>query len=150
MSGSIVCGVGGSESARHAVRLARSLGSELGLRLVFVRAVEPGSQEEEVSAVAERLSLLSEYTTDLDRGAGWLVDVGHPAECLAAVALDEEARFIVVGWGRPHSSSVGSVSVELARRAPCPVVVVPPAAEARVADHGDDNDLARAAHVSER
>jgi nucleotide-binding universal stress UspA family protein len=149
MSGSIVCGVGGSESARHAVRLARSLGTELGLRLVFARVVEPGSHEEEVSAVAERLSLLSECTTDVDCGAGWLVEIGHAAECLAAVAIDEEARFIVVGWGRPHPSSVGSVSVELARRAPCPVVVVPPSAGAGVADHGD-GDLARAAHSSER
>jgi nucleotide-binding universal stress UspA family protein len=149
MSGSIVCGVAASESGRHAVRLARSLGSKLGLRLVFVRVVEPGSREEEVSAVAERLSVLSECTTDVDCGAGWLVDVGHPAECLAAVAVDEEARFIVVGAGRPHSSSVGSVSVELARRAPCPVVVVPPTAEAGVADDVD-GDLARAAHSSER
>ncbi len=148
MSGSIVCGVGGSESARHAVRLARSLGSELGLRLVFVRVVEPGLHEE-VSAVAERLRLLSECTTDADRGAGWLVDVGDPAECLSAVAVDEGARFIVVGWGRPHSSSIGSVSVELAQRAPCPVVVVPPGAEAGVADHGA-SDLARAGHSSER
>jgi len=149
MSGSIVCGVGGSESARHAVRLARTLGSELGLRLVFVRVVEPGSHEEDVGAVAERLSLLSECTTDVDCGAGWLVDVGPPAECLAAVAVEEEARFIVVGWGGPHSSSVGGVSVELARRAPCPVVVVPPGAEAGVADHVD-SDLARAAHSRER
>jgi nucleotide-binding universal stress UspA family protein len=149
MSGSIVCGVASSESARRAVRLARSLGSELGLRLVFVRVVEPGSHEEDVSAVAERLRLLSECTTDVDCGAGWLVDVGRPAERLAAVAVDEGARFIVVGWGRPHSSSVGSVSVELARRAPCPVVVVPLGAEAGVADQGD-SDLARAGHSSER
>jgi nucleotide-binding universal stress UspA family protein len=149
MSGSIVCGVGGSESARHAVRLARSLSSKLGLRLVFVRAVRPGSHEEEVSAVAERFSLLSECTTDVDCGAGWLVDVGHPAECLAAVAVDEQARFIVVGSGRPHSSSVASIPVELARRAPCPVVVVPPGAEAGVAAHVDSG-LARAAHSSER
>jgi nucleotide-binding universal stress UspA family protein len=125
MNGSIVCGVGSSESAKRAVRLARSLSSELGLRLVFVRVVEPGSPGEEISAVAERLGCLSEGTTDVDCGAGWLVDVGHPADCLIAAAVGERASFIVVGSGGPRSPMLGSVSAELSRRSPCPVVVVP-------------------------
>lgn len=125
MTGSIVCGVGGSESAKHAVRLARSLSSELRLRLVFVRVVEPGSPGEEISAVAERLGRLSECTTEVDCGAGWLVDVGHPADRLIAAAVDERASFIVVGSGGPRSSMLWSISAELSRRSPCPVVVVP-------------------------
>ena len=125
MTGSIVCGVGGSESAKRAVRLARSLSSELGLRLVFVRAVEPGSPGEEISAVAERLGRLSKCTTEVDCGAGWLVDVGHPADRLIAAAVDQRARFIVVGSGGPRSSMLGSIPAELSRRSPCPVVVVP-------------------------
>jgi nucleotide-binding universal stress UspA family protein len=43
MSGSIICGVDGSESAKRAARVARGLSSTLGLRLVFVRVVDPGS-----------------------------------------------------------------------------------------------------------
>jgi nucleotide-binding universal stress UspA family protein len=125
MTGSIVCGVGGSESAKRAVRLARSLSSELGLRLVFVRVVEPGSPDEKVSAVAERLGRLSECTTEVDCGAGWLVDVGRPADCLIAAAVGERASFIVVGSGGPRSSMLGSISAELSRRSPCPVVVAP-------------------------
>ena len=125
MTGSIVCGVGGSESAKRAVRLARSLSSELGLRLVFVRVVEPGSPGEEISAVAERLGRLSECTTEVDCGAGWLVDIGHPADRLIAAAVDERASFIVVGSGGRRSSMLRSISAELSQRSPCPVVVVP-------------------------
>jgi nucleotide-binding universal stress UspA family protein len=126
MTGSIVCGIGGSESAKRAVRIARSLSSELGLRLVFVRVVEPGSPEERISAVAERLGRLSECTTEVDCGAAWLVDVGRPADRLIAAAVDERASFIVVGAGSSGSSMLGSISAEVSRRAPCPVVVVPP------------------------
>jgi nucleotide-binding universal stress UspA family protein len=125
MTGSIVCGVGGSESAKRAVRLARNLSSELGLRLVFVRVVEPDSPGEEISAVAERLGRLSECTTEVDCGAGWLVDVGHPPDRLITAAVDERASFIVVGSSGARSSTVGSISAELSRGSPCPVVVVP-------------------------
>jgi nucleotide-binding universal stress UspA family protein len=148
MTGSIVCGVGGSESGKRAVRLARSLSSELGFRLVFVRVVEPGSPHEKISAVAERLGRLSECTTEVDCGAGWLVDVGHPADRLVAAAVDESASFIVVGSGGPHSSSPGSILAEVSRRAPCPVVVVPPGADASANDRGDSHLAAGAARAS--
>ena len=148
MTGSIVCGVGGSESGKRAVRLARSLSSELGLRLVFVRVVEPGSPDDKISAVAERLGRLSEGTTEVDCGAGWLVDVGRPAERLVSAAVDERASFVVVGSGGPRSSTLGSIWAELSRRAPCPVVVVPPGADASVNDRGDSHRAASAARTS--
>jgi nucleotide-binding universal stress UspA family protein len=148
MTGSIVCGVGGSESAKRAVRLARSLSSELGLRLVFVRVVEPSSPDEKISAVADRLSRLSECTTDVDCGADWLVDVGQAADRLVAAAVDERASFIVVGSGRPRWLLLGSISAELAQRAPCPVVVVPPGAEASADGHGDRHLATGAARPS--
>jgi nucleotide-binding universal stress UspA family protein len=139
MTRSIVCGVGGSESAKRAVRLARSLSRELGLRLVFVHVVEPGSPDEKISAIAQRLSRLSKSTTEVDCGASWLVDVGHPADRLVAAAVDETASFIVVGSGAPRSSRLDRVSAEVGRRAPCPVVVVPPGADASIKDHGDSH-----------
>lgn len=128
MTGSIICGVDDSEPAKGAARIARRLSSRLGLRLVFVRVVEPGTAEEQITAIAERLERLSGCTTEVDCGAGWLVDVGRPADRLVAAASDEEARLIVVGSTGPRSSLLGSVSAEVARRAPCPVVVVPPRA----------------------
>jgi len=131
MAGSIICGMDSSESAKRAARVARDLGSRLGLRLVFVHVVEAGSPDEKIDAFAGRLQHLSEACTDVDCGASWLVDVGHPVDRLIAAASDEEAAFIVVGSTGPRSSLLGSISAEVSRRAPCPVVIVPPGADER-------------------
>ena len=137
MAGSIICGVDDSKSARGAARVARGLSTQLGLRLVFVRVVEAGSAGEKISAMAERLERLCGCTTEVDCGADWLVEVGHPADRLVATAADEQASLIVVGSTGPRSPLLGSVSAEVSRRAPCPVVVVPPGAEESVKGRGD-------------
>jgi nucleotide-binding universal stress UspA family protein len=129
MVGSIICGVDGSESAEAAARVARSLSGKLGLRLVFVRVVDEGSSHEQVDAIAERLERLTSATRDVDSSAQWLVEVGHPADRLVAAAADANASMIVVGSRGARSSLLGSVSADVSRRAPCPVVVVPPGAE---------------------
>ena len=129
MSGLIICGVDDSASAKGAARVARGLSAQLGAELVFVRVVDDGSPEEEISAVAARLHHLAESTSDVDSGAHWLVEVGHPADRLVAVAEKEAASLIVVGSTGPRSSLLGSISADVSRRAPCPVVVVAPGAE---------------------
>lgn len=139
MVGSIICGVDDSESAKGAARVARGLSAQLGLRLVFVRVVEAGSANEQISAIAERLERLSGCTPEVDCGADWLVEVGHPADRLVAAAADEHASLIVVGSTGPRSSLLGSVPAEVSRRAQCPVVVVPPGADASVNGHGDSD-----------
>jgi nucleotide-binding universal stress UspA family protein len=132
MSGSIICGVDGSSSAKAAARVARALAGELGLRLVFVRVVDLDAPDARVSTIAERLERLSAGASEVDCGAAWVVEVGHPADRLVAAANDAGATMIVVGSGGPRSSLLGSISADLTRRAPCPVVVVPPGADARV------------------
>lgn len=139
MTGSIICAIDDSESARGAARVARGLSSKLGLRLVFIRVVDPGSSDQEITAIAERLERLSGRTTEVDCGAGWLVAVGHPVDRLVAAAAEERAWLIVVGSTGPDSSLLGNVSAAVSRRAPCPVVVVPPGADGR-----GDNSLAKA------
>jgi nucleotide-binding universal stress UspA family protein len=129
MTGSIICGVDDSESARGAARVARELSARLGLGLVFVRVVQAGSPDGTISAIAERLRRLADDATDVDCGAHWLVDEGHPADRLVAAAANEEASLIVVGSSGPRSSLLGSISADVARRAPCPVVVVAPGAD---------------------
>lgn len=124
MPGSIICGVDGTESAAGAIRVARELGTLLGRRLVFVRVVEPGTPPDEVDAVAERLRRLAD-----EDGALWLVDVGHPADRLVAAAEEEQASLVVLGSHGPRSSLLGSISADVSRRSPCPVVVVPPGAD---------------------
>jgi nucleotide-binding universal stress UspA family protein len=135
MAGSIICGIDDSESARSAARVARELAADLGLGLVFVRVVERDAPDATVSAVAERLERLSASATDVDSGAAWLVESGHPADGLVAAAKKEEAALVVVGSTGPRSSLLGSISADVSRRAPCPVVVVPPGADARVDGH---------------
>jgi nucleotide-binding universal stress UspA family protein len=133
MTGSIICGVDGSESAKGAARVARGLSAQLGSRLVFVRVVEDASPDREISVAAARLQQLAECATDVDCGAQWLVEVGHPADRLVAVAEKEAASLIVVGSTGPRSSLLGSISADVSRRAPCPVVVVAPGADRSLA-----------------
>ena len=137
MNGAIICGIDESESAKGAARVARSLGSELGLDVIFVRVVETGAADWKVSAMAQRLERLRAAATDVDRGAAWYVDAGHPADGLIEAARTAGASMIVVGSTGPHSSLLGSVSADVSRRAPCPVVVVPPGADARVNGNAD-------------
>jgi nucleotide-binding universal stress UspA family protein len=140
MSGGIICGVDDSESAKGAARIARALSSELGLDVIFVRVVEPDAPDAKVSAMAERLQHLSAGASDLDCGAAWFVDVGHPADGLVAAARRVRASLIVVGSTGPHSSLLGSVSADVSRRAPCPVVVVPPGADTTANGRGDRDE----------
>ncbi|HEY7560641.1 MAG TPA: universal stress protein [Gaiellaceae bacterium] len=128
----IICGIDDSESAKRAARVACALAGELRLRLVFVSVLEPDTPAARVSAIAERLERLTAGATDVDCGATWLVETGHPADCLVAVAREIDGAMIVVVSTGPRSSLPGSISADLTRRAPCPVVVVPPGAEARV------------------
>jgi nucleotide-binding universal stress UspA family protein len=132
MTGSIICGVDDSESAKGVVRIARALGAALGRRLVLVRVVPRGSPEKEIDAIAEGLRRFTESEALADTEALWLVDVGHPADRLVAAATDEEASLIVLGSHGLRSSLLGSISAEVSRQAPCPVVVVPPGAEGGV------------------
>jgi len=127
--GSIICGVDDSESAKEAARVARVLGATLGHRLVFVRVVETASPCEKISVLARRLQQLTKEETEVDSGAGWLVDVGHPADRLVAAAAEEKASFIVLGSSGPRTAQPHSVAAEVSRRAACPVVVVPPGAD---------------------
>jgi nucleotide-binding universal stress UspA family protein len=134
MGGSIICGVDGSESAKGAARVARDLSARLGMRLVFVRVVHDGSSDAQIGTIAARLQHLADGATDVDCGAHWLVDAGHPADRLVAVAAAEEASLIVVGSTGPRSSLLGSISADVSRRAPCPVVVVAPGADGCLAN----------------
>jgi nucleotide-binding universal stress UspA family protein len=132
MTGSIICGVDDSESAKGAARVARGLSAQLGSKLVFVRVVDGGSADEEIGAATARLQQLAESANEVDSSAHWLVDVGHPADRLVALAKEEGASLIVVGSTGPHSSLLGSISADVSRRAPCPVVVVAPGADQRL------------------
>src|SRR5688572_2306075 len=95
--GSIICGLDDSETAKVAAHVARGLSADLGLRLVFVHVVEADSSDEKITELLERLHELTESATEVDGGAAWLVNAGHPADRLVATAAEEKATLIVVG-----------------------------------------------------
>jgi nucleotide-binding universal stress UspA family protein len=142
MAGLIICGVDDSESAKGAARVARDLSAQLGLSLMFVRVIEAASPDDAIGAVAQRLQQLTDCGTPVDCGASWLVELGHPADRLVAVAAAEEASLIVVGSHGPRPSLLGGISAELSRGAPCPVVVVPPGAGEALANSRGETHFA--------
>jgi nucleotide-binding universal stress UspA family protein len=92
--GSIICGLDDSESAKGAARVARELSARLGMRLVFVHVVDAESPDETTTALVQRLHSLAERAMELDCGADWLVDAGHPSDRLLAKAAAEKASLI--------------------------------------------------------
>jgi nucleotide-binding universal stress UspA family protein len=142
---SIVCGVDGSAQAREAAISALHLAGRLGARLMLVHvtptqtllpvdsvpaAADPRdyvtSTELAYSEAEEAFDSLPPEVTSAD--AGREVRLGRPAVVLAEVAAEHDAEIIVVGSrgrGAWRSAVLGSVSAEVARLAPCPVMIVP-------------------------
>ena len=145
MPGSVVCCVDPSSESHDAVRVARALAAAHGLVLVLLN-VEPSPTQAGVSAAPfGRARLAESEREDADalleevvREAGLdpdavrrRVEFGGAAERILAVCADEGAELVVLGSrGRRglKAALLGSVSREVAARAHCIVVLVPPGA----------------------
>jgi nucleotide-binding universal stress UspA family protein len=111
----VICGV--EDTNDHAVvGVARELAGRYSVPLFFVHVL-PGK---DCDLHAARLLRETAAPEDGDL----TIESGHPADRLVELARDREASFLVVGNHGPRSSSLGSVSADVARRASCPVVVV--------------------------
>lgn len=120
MNGPVICGI---EDARGAAAagVARGLAKRYGLPLLYVHVLDGGRGAEPAAW------LLHEATAP---GGGQVaIEEGHPADRLVELAGERNASFLVVGNRGPRSSLLGSVSADVSRRAPCPVLVVPPTAD---------------------
>lgn len=127
-----------SESAGEALEVAGDWAAALGAPDVEVRAVYVAPElldtDDEVfdRVVAERS--LEEAVTEAVRGSGVsaraeVVWGGGPAEALARYAREEGVGLLVLGThgrGAVARALLGSVASGVARRAPCPVLLVPP------------------------
>lgn len=135
VNGPVICGIEDS-NGRAVAGVARELAERYGLPLVYVHVLGDAGDEHAAAR------LLCETAAP---GHGELaLESGHPADRLVALAGERAASFLVVGNRGPRSSLLGSVSAEVSRRAPCPVVVVPPAAGPPSAEvEGADAGLAR-------
>jgi nucleotide-binding universal stress UspA family protein len=141
----VLCGVDGSPRARHAASAALALADRLGMRLTLVHVaptrtllpvaslpsdVDPSAyarslEVADVEAKEAFDSLSPEVTrADVDHEAR----LGDPATVLAELAEEGRVELIVVGSrgrGAWRAAAMGSVSAELVRLAPCPVLIVP-------------------------
>jgi nucleotide-binding universal stress UspA family protein len=147
MSKSILCGVDGSDGARAAARVASTVASRLGHRLVLAHVTDVPVTPVDYGGYLDiaRISVMTDERIELEHIASNLitqivdeehlgecsqqVTFGVPAERLAELADEEEADLIVVasrGRGALRSAFLGSVSHELIGLARCPVLVVPP------------------------
>ena len=138
MKGPVICGVDDS-SALGAAEVARDLAERYELPLVYVHVLERADGREgrdEPVRVAP-----APHQTQV------VVDYGHPADRLVTLAQEHQASFVVLGNHGPRSSLLGSISADVARRATCPVVVVPTTAgvpQAQpVSDQGVEGGIVR-------
>lgn len=121
MDGPVICGIEDANEDGVAA-VGRKLAERYEVPLFFVHVLRRADGHEDAAR------LLREATAP---GSGELaIESGHPADRLVELARDTEASFVVVGNHGPRSSLLGSISTDVSRRASCPVVVVPPTAEA--------------------
>ena len=130
MNGPVICGIEDAEED-GAAGVARELSERYGLPLLFVQVLRDGGEDG-----------TAREATALEHGE-LRTEIGHPADRLVELAREQEASFLVVGNRGPRSSLLGSISADVSRRAPCPVVVVPPAAAASRAQAGGSDPLVR-------
>jgi nucleotide-binding universal stress UspA family protein len=120
MKGPVVCGIE-DPSSIGAVKVAGELARCHDLPLLYVHVVDERPNEQAIELRHEPAPVPGDFL---------MIRSHHPADCLLAIARERRASFFVVGNHGPRSSLLGSISADLARRAPCPVVVVPTTAEA--------------------
>jgi nucleotide-binding universal stress UspA family protein len=119
MGGPVICGIEDANGA-SAAEVAHELARRLDVPLHYVHVLDGAGDAERAVGVLREVA----------DGAGELeIDDGeHPADRLVELAEQRGASFLVVGNHGPRSSLLGSISAEVSRRAPCPVIVVPPTA----------------------
>jgi nucleotide-binding universal stress UspA family protein len=139
----VICAVDDSDGARAALKVALDLATRYGVNTVLVHAEPPTVAPGLSAALAGQQRLRRIEIEDAEKLLAWLaheekldaVDlraaIGNASDIVVEAARDLEAAYVVIGsHGRRglRSAVLGSVSLAVATSAPCPVVIVPPAA----------------------
>ena len=124
MSGTILCGVDDSQSARDALQLAAALSERLRVRLVVAHVASRKSTDDAERLVSRRVAEAASSAQ-----ADVRVAIGDRAARLAQIAAEEGADLIIVGSGRESRLRLRTGRVlasELESTTTCPVVIAPP------------------------
>ncbi|HEY7561875.1 MAG TPA: universal stress protein [Gaiellaceae bacterium] len=142
MAAVLVCCVDDSEHAPDVARVAARVGEALGLRLLLLHVARaptaPGvsaaragqerlveSEREHGSDLLDGAARAAGLTAEIERR----IEFGSPAERTLAVCSETGAEVVVLGSrgrGGIKRAVLGSVSHEVASKAACVVVIVPP------------------------
>ncbi len=139
----ILCGLDETQDADGVARTAEHVSTALRQPLVLLHVTphplvpqRPAATFAERREQAEAFERAGQLHTDLEPIAAALstepayaVEFGDPARVLAAAAADLGAALLVAGrssQSKMEDLVLGSTTAELARAAPCPVVIVPP------------------------
>jgi nucleotide-binding universal stress UspA family protein len=140
--GHILVGIDGSEHSRRAARFAHDLAQQLGARITLLLVLEPPRMLPfgflDSAAITQPhpdpreldnvQRLLGEVAADLPKAqVKTLVEVGHPADTLVAVAQKLGVDLLVVGARGLNLGGkwlLGSVSDRVVQHAGRPVTVV--------------------------
>jgi nucleotide-binding universal stress UspA family protein len=136
--GRILLAVDLTPASREAVDGAIARAKADGAEIIVLSVVEqhnlhlPGGNARRVDQERDRLAAgaqaIVQRARDIGIRATFLIWEGEPAEAIIDAARSEDADVIILG-SRPRLNLrrliLGSVSSEVARRAPCEVVVVP-------------------------
>jgi nucleotide-binding universal stress UspA family protein len=120
----VICAIDDWDDGAGAVHVARTVARCFRLPLVYVHVVEHGRGEEGAVEAFGLLRHAVETTSGVE--ASSKIEQGHPADRIVALAKERDAAYVVLGCHGPRSSLLGSVSADVSRRAPCPVLIVPP------------------------
>ena len=148
-SGSVVAAIDFSEPSRHAARTAAGVATELGLGLVLLHVLKPMRTvlRWREQAAARDKSRMTEAREQLDAlavalqpvtVAEMLIVTGHPADDIAATAIQRKASLIAMGLGGDEglfAPSPGSIAYRTLCLAPMPVLAVPALKDASAARH---------------
>ena len=132
-----MCGLDSGDAAPKVAGVAARLGTDLSCGVTLVHVIDavqplPLGVRPHVSASARKARRDLTTVTSLHGfppKTRVRVEWGDPVESLAEVASDEDAELLVVGSSEPRglaSLVPGGTAKALIRKAPCPVVVVPP------------------------
>jgi nucleotide-binding universal stress UspA family protein len=134
----IVVGADGSENSRRALEWAIALARAFDATVVVVHALGLLDRigADRVATGTHRAEIVREFETSWcspldDAGVAdeRIVLDGTPADVLLAVAADRDADVVVVGArgaSRRPEQVLGSTSHQVAQRATCPLLIVPP------------------------